>query len=59
MELQRLEILNLSNCKLRNIPLEIVNLKRLKCIDLQYNNIKKIPTEIAELKLKLSYDQFV
>ncbi|WP_372365762.1 leucine-rich repeat domain-containing protein [Candidatus Uabimicrobium sp. HlEnr_7] len=59
--LENLEYLDLSNCSMGYLPLEITQLENLQNLDLKLNRIFEIPYEICELKnlfrLNLSYNQ--
>ena len=50
------EILDLSFCKLQNVPAEIGNLINLKNLYLQYNQLQSLPDEILKIKNILHID---
>jgi internalin A len=50
LELENLEMLDLSNNRISNVPKEITRLKKLKTLILRNNRIKNLPEEIADLE---------
>ncbi|XP_067949566.1 malignant fibrous histiocytoma-amplified sequence 1 homolog [Watersipora subatra] len=55
-QLNLLESLNLSNCKLSGLPATVGKLKMLKNLDLSFNEIDKLPPVVGELKELITLD---
>ncbi|MBD81085.1 MAG: hypothetical protein CL840_19355 [Crocinitomicaceae bacterium] len=52
-KLKSLKYLILDDCRIQNLPSEIINLKKLREISLIKNDLKVLPPEFYQLKLKL------
>lgn len=59
--IKQLELLDISDNKLKKLPQSITNLKNLKGLDLAYNKLKRVPESVYSLKnlkwLDLSYNK--
>ena len=60
-KLTKLEVLNLSNNELKDIPIELCKLKNLRLLDLSHNQISHLPDDIVNFRnlheLRLSHNR--